>query len=468
MKKLVLLLALLFIFMLPTYAMHTENPPNISIDQNLVVFSESTGYPFVDHNNRTLVPFRVTLEAFGAEVYWDQQTRTAYAVKDDVTVGVPIGKRYIYVNGERIENDTEAVIVHTRTYLPIRKVAEAFGAEVTWDGPAHTVRIQRPAPKIVLSEDVLEMIATLEDKVIFDIDITMFTLYAFKNHTGYDEENNRGGFHDVRKMVRADLDELNLVLRDDQYFTTKGVGTHHYRQALTYMTGAPDFRRTRSLPDYLSRLNDLDIHLREFYEKVDMTVFFEKYVPYYQAELERYAGPIYPALAKTNLFLRVEPSQIPAFYFQVNLLDAYWSGYGLGSAYTHKNGKGILKTGPSVEPNLKNVVHEYLHGIITPINNQLRSEIESLSYLMARVPQNTQATSRSYNNWFAIFDESVIRALDSKFLDENYDYISHTMADGFILAEFFHERFEDFPDFNGTLTDFLRLLISEIKTEFPR
>lgn len=111
----------------------------ISIDGKYVDFNNSTGAPFIDSANRTQVPLRVTMESAGCTVLWDSETRTAIVKKDDTVVKVPIGQSYILVNGSKKANDTAAVIKNDRTYLPIRAVLEAFGADVSWNDAERTV-----------------------------------------------------------------------------------------------------------------------------------------------------------------------------------------------------------------------------------------------------------------------------------------------------------------------------------------
>ncbi|WP_066498634.1 copper amine oxidase N-terminal domain-containing protein [Abyssisolibacter fermentans] len=113
----------------------------IKIDDEYVRFNDELGHPFIDENNRMQVPFRATLEKFEATVKWDNDLLTAVAIKDDITVEVPINKKYILKNGEKIENDTNAVIKNERTYLPIRAVMEAFGCEVSFDSETDTAII---------------------------------------------------------------------------------------------------------------------------------------------------------------------------------------------------------------------------------------------------------------------------------------------------------------------------------------
>ena len=111
----------------------------VTIDGTPVRFSGDYGAPFLDSAGRTQVPFRRTLEVFGCTVSWDNPGRTAWAEKDGVQVAVPIGQPWMTVNGHRVDLDTAAQIRDNRTYLPIRPVLEAFGAYVTWDGAARQV-----------------------------------------------------------------------------------------------------------------------------------------------------------------------------------------------------------------------------------------------------------------------------------------------------------------------------------------
>ncbi len=118
-----------------------EAGPVIEYNGKLISFNDNYGYPFIDENNRTQVPFRRTLEAIGASVSWNAKKQMASAVKDGVRVDVPIGAMYIYKNGEKILNDTQSRIIDNRTYLPIRVVLEAFGSTVTWNASEQKVVI---------------------------------------------------------------------------------------------------------------------------------------------------------------------------------------------------------------------------------------------------------------------------------------------------------------------------------------
>lgn len=132
-----LLLVFLLVTALPVQA--AGSSVGVNINGVPVSFDAGSGSPFLDGAGRTQVPFRRTMETFGCTVTWEGDTRTAVAQKDGITVRVPIGRAYIEADGVPIAIDTTAVLQNGRTYLPIRAVLEAFGAQVTWDGTARQV-----------------------------------------------------------------------------------------------------------------------------------------------------------------------------------------------------------------------------------------------------------------------------------------------------------------------------------------
>jgi competence protein ComEC len=84
-------------------------------------------------NGRTLVPLRAIFEAMGATVTWDQNTKTATAVKDGTTVVLKIGSITPTINGQIKHIDVPAKNVNGRTLAPLRFVGEAFGGTVDWN-----------------------------------------------------------------------------------------------------------------------------------------------------------------------------------------------------------------------------------------------------------------------------------------------------------------------------------------------
>ncbi len=98
--------------------------------------------PFIQ-DGRTLLPVRYVAESLGANVLWDDATRTVTILKDGKVVQVVIDSNMLSVNGVSIPMDTTATISNARTFLPVRFVAEALGAEIAWDEATRTVTIEQ-------------------------------------------------------------------------------------------------------------------------------------------------------------------------------------------------------------------------------------------------------------------------------------------------------------------------------------
>lgn len=94
-------------------------------------------------NNRTMVPMRAIFEALGAEVDWEDSTKTIIATKHGITVVMRIGYNIMYVDNKTIELDAPPQLVNNRTLVPVRAIAESFNLNVEWNDFASTVLISR-------------------------------------------------------------------------------------------------------------------------------------------------------------------------------------------------------------------------------------------------------------------------------------------------------------------------------------
>jgi len=111
-------------------------------DRELVLLKEDGyGVPFIDANNRTLIPLRKPMEAIGAVVSYNANSRVVTVIKNDITVKVTIDENTIDINGKKVAMDTKAIIKDGRTYIPLRAIFDAFGYDVKWHGSSRTVLI---------------------------------------------------------------------------------------------------------------------------------------------------------------------------------------------------------------------------------------------------------------------------------------------------------------------------------------
>ncbi len=96
--------------------------------------------PPIIENGRTLVPIRKIAEALGAQVGWDPSGYVTIS-NDEKYVLLGIGIKYANVDGEIKELDVPPKVVNGRTLVPVRFVSEAFGLNVDWDDRTQTVII---------------------------------------------------------------------------------------------------------------------------------------------------------------------------------------------------------------------------------------------------------------------------------------------------------------------------------------
>ena len=96
--------------------------------------------PAVIVEGRTLVPLRGIFEALGANVYWDDATKTVTSVRDDITVKTTIGTPYLIKNDTLVTLDVPSRIMgEGYTMVPVRAISESFGVSVGWNDETKTV-----------------------------------------------------------------------------------------------------------------------------------------------------------------------------------------------------------------------------------------------------------------------------------------------------------------------------------------
>lgn len=141
------------IFALSTAAVMTAGASSVFAADDITVTLDGKNIDFdvapIIENDRTLVPLRAIFEALGAQVDWDDATKTIISAKGDVNCVLQIGNANMFVStttDAKTETvvktlDVPAKIVEDRTLIPLRAVSEAYSCLVDWDGNTRTVTI---------------------------------------------------------------------------------------------------------------------------------------------------------------------------------------------------------------------------------------------------------------------------------------------------------------------------------------
>lgn len=88
-------------------------------------------------NNRTMVPLRVISESLGAAVGWSDELVTLS--KGDMQVILKLNSKKVIQNSETELLDVNTYIQNNRTMVPLRFIAETFGATVDYQDNAVSI-----------------------------------------------------------------------------------------------------------------------------------------------------------------------------------------------------------------------------------------------------------------------------------------------------------------------------------------
>lgn len=89
---------------------------------------------------RTLVPVRFIAEALNANVTYDENAGTV-TIQGQANISMKINSRIALVNGQQVELDVPAEIENGRTMVPLRFISEGFKCKVNFYGQSNLVSI---------------------------------------------------------------------------------------------------------------------------------------------------------------------------------------------------------------------------------------------------------------------------------------------------------------------------------------
>ena len=117
--------------------------------------------------DRVLVPVRALFEAAGATVDWDGAQNRVCVSYSGIDVTLFVGKKTAQVNGREESMDVPAEILPgSRTFIPVRFVAQALGFLVDWDPDSRTVILDSPEGSGIETTTVKSIALSAADGVI--------------------------------------------------------------------------------------------------------------------------------------------------------------------------------------------------------------------------------------------------------------------------------------------------------------
>ncbi|MBP7732330.1 MAG: copper amine oxidase N-terminal domain-containing protein [Caldisericia bacterium] len=125
-----------------TIAMLVGNKTMI-VDESITELQEA---PYIS-GGRTMVPIRAISEAFKAKVEWLPEDKSVSITMEDgrgkIFILMRIGSKTAFVNQEPVALDVPPEIKNGKTFVPLRFIAENFGAEVVYKAEDKSIAITR-------------------------------------------------------------------------------------------------------------------------------------------------------------------------------------------------------------------------------------------------------------------------------------------------------------------------------------
>lgn len=139
----VIALALVLSLALP-FGAFAEAPQSIRVElDGFVLRLEADSVPRIV-NGRALVPLRALSERLGAAVDYSETTQTVTLTTTERVIEFPLERPVMYIDGSPIEIDVPAQAFSGRSFIPVRRFAEALGCDVVWDENKRLVVVRTP------------------------------------------------------------------------------------------------------------------------------------------------------------------------------------------------------------------------------------------------------------------------------------------------------------------------------------
>ncbi|MCK5849023.1 MAG: hypothetical protein KAH01_07510 [Caldisericia bacterium] len=107
-------------------------------------------------NGRTVISISMVSDCFNAKISWDGKTQTIYIEYMSSKIKLSVGKTEASItkNGktEIVNLSTPPTIINGRTMVPLRFIAESFGAKIDWEGKSQVITLSAFVEEVVSEE----------------------------------------------------------------------------------------------------------------------------------------------------------------------------------------------------------------------------------------------------------------------------------------------------------------------------
>jgi len=312
----------------------------------------------------------------------------------------------------------------------------------------------------------------------------IFTVFAFLNLAGYDDENNKEGMHPVRKLVREQVAKLTpapLQKRIRSFYKDHPVDSPYsaYAVVATATSGPPEFKFSPSWSEIANQAPFRDIQempslLREFYAAIPIDKVYERVRNDYESAISAQRAAIVREVSRVMEYCRVGgvselvgEGEVKKAVVIPNLLESYERATSFVWEDTF-----ISLQGPQPHPGYN--PHEFVHSITNPLSYdpKYRNQRERAQGLLVTARRMPEAASDA-ENLEKYFDENLVRAISLKYLDTGdaarAERLRAKMLEeyrtGYILERFFYEQLSGYEKSGQSLRLYYPQMLARLDPE---
>lgn len=285
MKKLLSLLLVLSLLIAPVAVVGaagpamliSASPVNLMVDGEKITADQGAVY---DAKMDTyMLPLRAVAEAIGADITWDEPSRTAGLKYMNKQIQVPLETTHAFLNGERIDLGVANRIMNERTMVTSDFFAKVLGSKVNIDKANNSLAINDRNVKLKLSSTIGPV----------DAGIVGLLAETFEANTGIEVEYNAAGTGKTIELSKSGDFDIVMVHAEslELQFIADGYGTERipvmYNDfVIIGPTADPAGIKGMDLAEGLKTIADKEIH---FISRGDMSGTHVK-----EAELWEWVG----------------------------------------------------------------------------------------------------------------------------------------------------------------------------------
>ncbi|WP_339207986.1 copper amine oxidase N-terminal domain-containing protein [Paenibacillus sp. FSL K6-3182] len=191
------------------------------------IHAEAANQPFVIEGKvvqgRTLVPVRYVAAGLGAEVNWNQQSKTVTILNGKTEVMLKMNSNKVMQNGTEITIDVPAQITKGVTYIPIRFISQTLGGTISWDAESRVADVSLGDKQVRITTESTFNLSTIPQghiNTLIQKANEATKLSSYSQIRAHFKSNFTGTF--INKIIKQNGLEFNVPFTGTAYSHSEG------------------------------------------------------------------------------------------------------------------------------------------------------------------------------------------------------------------------------------------------------